>query len=239
MSHFGVESRNADGTIVYRGGYFNQGEGELQYRKKMMEEEKAKKHDPNAPAKSGLEVIFQFLHQLFSGLFFAHFGNHEKNIMQKDENVAKYFAQLEKEPDTMLEQGLTFEKLKDKANSMISDIEKGKSIRDIQVNNTINNRVNFEKDKLVEPLKSSGASEKAVETITSNNKAISDRMHHIEAMKEDLKEYSNLWFETKDKDKMMKDDMTLSKSLIKPLWIINLLLNQKDLIYQHLECRRG
>ena len=363
MSHFGVESRNADGTIVYRGGYFNQGEGELQYRKKMMEEEKAKKHDPNAPAMSGLAFIFQFLHQLFSGLFFANFGNHEKNkevahnisdnntpkpkmsneialapsselallgsrielkdfdpskgmkasemlnklwtfnnnsdifakfktlleknpdamikaypieimremaknpnlslselekkvidhrenaaitiesswklprqmsmkefvaylksddaqymnfltIMQKDENVAKYFAQLEKEPDTMLEQGLTFEKLKDKANSMISDIEKGKSIRDIQVDNTINSRVDFETDKLIEPLKASGASEKAVETITSNNKAINDRMHHIEAMKQDLKEYSDLWLETKDKDKMMKDDMTLSKSLM-------------------------
>ena len=135
-------------------------------------------------------------------------------LIQTDENVTKYFTQLEKEPDTMLEKGLTFDKLKDKADAMASDIEKGKSIRDIQVDNTINNRVNFEKDKLVEPLKASGASEKAVETLTSNNKAISDRMHHIEAMKQDLKEYSNLWFETKDKDKMMKDDMTLSKSLM-------------------------
>lgn len=365
MSYFGVESKNADGTIVYRGGYHTPSDISLEAQRKREMGEKAKNHDPNAPV-GALEAIFQFLHQIFSRLFFS-MGNHQEKdknianntannvdnkprpkmsdamalapgselaklgsmvelkdfdpskgmkasemlakiwtngnnsdifakfktllekepnhlvkaypieimremaknpnlslselekkvidhrenaaitiesswklprqmsmkefvaylksddaqymnfltIMQKDENVAKYFAQLEKEPDTMLEQGLTFEKLKDKANSMISDIEKGKSIRDIQVDNTINNRVNFEKDKLVDPLKASGAtSEKAVETITSNNKAISDRMHHIEAMKQDLKEYSNLWFETKDKDKMMKDDMTLSKSLM-------------------------
>ena len=358
MSHFGVESRNADGTIVFRGGYSSPS---LEAQRKREMEERAKKHDPNAPV-GGLEAIFQFLHQIFSRLFFS-MGNHEKDkeaanntsnnnvprpkmpdamalapgselaklgsmvelkdfdpskgmkasemlakiwtngnnsdifvkfktllekepnhlvkaypieimrelaknpnlslselekkvidhrnaeaqaaeyqfklprqmavkefvtylksddaqymnfltMIKKDENIAKYFAQLEKEPDTLLEQGLTFEKLKDKANSMISEIDKGKSIRDIQVDNTINNRVDFETDKLTEPLKASGASEKAVETITSNNKAISDRMHHIEAMKEDLKEYSNLWFETKDKDKMMKDDMTLSKSLM-------------------------
>lgn len=135
-------------------------------------------------------------------------------MIKKDENIAKYFAQLEKEPDTMLEKGLTFDKLKDKADAMASDIEKGKSIRDIQVDNTINSRVDFEKDKLTEPLKASGASEKAVETIVGNNKAISDRMHHIEAMKQDLKEYSDLWFSIENKDKMMKDDMTLSKSLM-------------------------
>lgn len=181
-------------------------------------EEKVKKHrDTEAQI---AEKQFKLPQQMSAKDFIAYLKKDDGlymnflTLIQTDENVAKYFAQLEKEPDTMLEQGLTFEKLKDKANSMISDIEKGKSIRDIQADNTINNRVNFEKDKLVEPLKASGASEKAVETITSNNKAINDRMHHIEAMKQDLKEYSNLWFETKDKDKMMKDDMTLSKSLM-------------------------
>lgn len=358
MSYFGVESRNADGTIVFRGGYSSPS---LEAQRKREMEERAKKHDPNAPV-GGLEAIFQFLHQIFSRLFFS-MGNHEKDkevanntsnnnvprpkmpdamalapsselaklgsmvelkdfdpskgmkasemlakiwtngnnsdifakfktllekepnhlvkaypieimrelaknpnlslselekkvidhreteaqvaennfklprqmtvkefvsflksddaqymnfltMIKKDENIAKYFAQLEKEPDTMLEQGLTFEKLKEKANLMANEIGKGKTISEIQADNTINSRVDFEKDKLVDPLKASGASEKAVETITSKNKAINDRMHHIEAMKQDLKEYSNLWFETKDKDKMMKDDMTLSKSLM-------------------------
>lgn len=364
MSYFGVESKNADGTIVYRGGYHTPSDISLEAQRKREMGEKAKNHDPNAPV-GALEAIFQFLHQIFSRLFFS-MGNHQekdKNIanntannvdnkprpkmsdamalapgselaklgsmvelkdfdpskgmkasemlakiwtngnnsdifakfktllekepnhlvkaypieimrelaknpnlslselekkvidhrnaeaqaaeyqfklprqmavkefvtylksddaqymnfltmIKKDEKIAKYFAQLEKEPDTLLEQGLSFDKLKDKASQMVSELDKGKSISEIQADNTINSRVDFEKDKLVDPLKASGASEKAVETITSNNKAISDRMHHIEAMKQDLKEYSDLWFETKDKDKMMKDDMTLSKSLM-------------------------
>ena len=364
MSHFGVESRNADGTIVYRGGYHTPSDISLEAQRKREMGEKAKNHDPNAPV-GALEAIFQFLHQIFSRLFFS-MGNHQEKdkdianntannvdnkprpkmsdamalapgselaklgsmvelkdfdpskgmkasemlakiwtngnnsdiftkfktllekepnhlvkaypieimrelaknpnlslselekkvidhreteaqvaennfklprqmtvkefvsflksddaqymnfltMIKKDENIAKYFAQLEKEPDTVLEQGLTFEKLKEKANLMVDKIGQGKSINDIQADSVINSRVDFEKDKLTEPLKASGASEKAVETITSNNKAISDRMHHIEAMKEDLKEYSDLWFNVKDKDKMMKDDMTLSKSLM-------------------------
>lgn len=360
MSHFGVESRNADGTIVYRGGYYDP-KDVLKAQKKREMDENAKNHDPNAPV-GGLEAIFQFLHQIFSRLFFGTFGNHQEKdkdvannvdnkprpkmpdamalapsselaklgsmvelkdfdpskgmkasemlakiwtngnnsdifakfktllekepnhlvkaypieimremaknpnlslselekkvidhreteaqvaennfklprqmtvkefvsflksddaqymnfltMIKKDENIAKYFAQLEKEPNILLEQGLTFEKLKEKANLMANEIDKGKTISEIQADTTINSRVDFEKDKLFDPLKASGASEKAVETITSNNKAINDRMRHIEAMKQDLKEYSNLWFETKDKDKMMKDDMTLSKSLM-------------------------
>lgn len=361
MSHFGVESRNADGTIVYRGGYYDP-KDVLKAQKKREMDENAKNHDPNAPV-GGLEAIFQFLHQIFSRLFFGTFGNHQEKdkdvannvdnkprpkmpdamalapsselaklgsmvelkdfdpskgmkasemlakiwtngnnsdifakfktllekepnhlvkaypieimrelaknpnlslselekkvidhreteaqvaennfklprqmtvkefvsflksddaqymnfltMIKKDENIAKYFAQLEKEPNILLEQGLTFEKLKEKANLMANEIGKGKTISEIQADTTINSRVDFEKDKLVDPLKASGAtSEKAVETITSNNKAISDRMHHIEAMKQDLKEYSDLWFSIENKDKMMKDDMTLSKSLM-------------------------
>ena len=365
MSYFGVESKNADGTIVYRGGYHTPSDISLEAQRKREMGEKAKNHDPNAPV-GALEAIFQFLHQIFSRLFFS-MGNHQEKdkdianntannvdnkprpkmsdamalapgselaklgsmvelkdfdpskgikasemlakiwtsngnnsdifakfktllekepnhlvkaypieimremaknpnlslselekkvidhreteaqvaennfklprqmtvkefvaylksddaqymnfltMIKKDENIAKYFAQLEKEPDTMLEQGLTFEKLKEKANLMVNEIGKGKTISDIQADITINSRVDFEKDKLIDPLKASGAGEKAVETITSNNKAISDRMHHIEAMKQDLKEYSDLWFNVKDKDKMMKDDMTLSKSLM-------------------------
>lgn len=74
MSHFGVESRNADGTIVFRGGYSSPS---LEAQRKREMEERAKKHDPNAPV-GGLEAIFQFLHQIFSRLFFS-MGNHEKD----------------------------------------------------------------------------------------------------------------------------------------------------------------